>query len=390
MKITDVQAICLCVPYRATIADGCNCVTSRTSVLVKVSTDTDLWGIGEAVTFGGSSLAMRAVVEQQLAPLLIGEDPLNVEFLFQKMQWNNWGGGRFGLVKGGISGIDMALWDILGKAANMPISLLLGRHADRVASYASGGFYAKGKGLDDLKREMDGYLRMGYTAFKMKVGRTLEMVPSILPYMRGGDDTVSFQEDMRRIAAVREAVGPTGRVMIDMNCTWSVEAVLQAAPFFEEQRIFWIEEPVRTDDLAGYIRMKQHLPRVRIAGIENEQGLAKYETFLQSGVLDVVQMNLGWAGGFTHARRIAALAMAHNKPIAPHTFFSAVLHAANIHFAGAFPNALYIESEENENPLRTQLLKTPLEHDDHMNFFVPEGPGLGIELDWDVVETYAV
>ena len=105
--------------------------------------------------------------------------------------------------------------------------------------------------------------------------------------------------------------------------------------------------------------------------------------------LDVVQANLGWSGGFTECRRIAALTMAYNKLFTPHTFFSAVLTAANIHFAASLPNVPFIESEENFNPLRTELLKNPLEHDKEMSYLVPEGPGLGIELNWDVVEKYS-
>ena len=390
MKITNITAYCLSYPYKDFIADGLSCVSGRSSVLVRVDTDTELYGIGEAVTFGGSPKAIQTIIQQQLAPLLMGEDPLQIEYLFQKMQWNNWGCGRYGLIKGGISGIDIALWDLLGKAANLPVARLLGQHKDRVKSYASGGFYAPGKTLDDLKAEMERYLKMGYHAFKIKVGRTMDISQNPLQYARGNDLRYSYDFDLQRISAVREAIGPTGTLMIDMNCTWSVEQVLCAAPFFDSQNIYWIEEPIRSDDLRGYVRIRQFLPKVRVAGIENEQGLSKLEQYLQAGALDVVQMNLGWCGGFTQGSRIAALAMAHHKSIAPHTFFSAILHAANIHFAAANPHTLYIESEENENPFRTVLLKEPLEHDADMCFFVPQKPGLGVAVNWDVVDRYSV
>ena len=389
MKITKIEVFCISYPYKDFIADGLSCVFSRSSVLIRVSTDTEIYGIGEAVTFGGSVYAMKSVILDQLAPLLIGEDPLQIEYLYQKMQWNTWGGGRFGLVKGGISGIDIALWDILGKAANLPVARLLGQHRSKVPSYASGGFYAAGKIIDDLKREAESYVKKGYSAMKMKVGRTLDIDQTPLQYTKGSHLNYSYSEDLKRIMAVRETIGHDIRLMVDMNCTWTQEAILGAIPFFEEQGVFWIEEPIRSDDMEGYARIRHKLQSVRVAGIENEQGLSKLELYLNSGALDVVQMNLGWCGGFTHARRLAAVAMAHHKPIAPHTFFSAVIHAANIHFAAANPHSIYIESEENENPFRTDLLKQPLEHDSAMNFYVPDRPGLGININWDVVEQYS-
>lgn len=392
MKITKVDVYCLAYQYpqNESVWDGLSWARARSSALVKISTDTEIYGIGEAALFAGSYDAMRAIIINQLAPLIIGEDPLQIEYLYQKMQWNTWGCGRYGLIKGGISGIDIALWDILGKAASLPIARLLGQHSDRVASYASGGFYAAGKTVDGLKQEMEKYMRMGYTSFKMKVGRTLELDRNPTHYTLGNELNYTYEKDMQRVAAVRETIGKNGKLMVDMNCTWSPEAVLKAAPFFEEQDIYWIEEPIRSDDLEGYVRVCQGLPKTQVAGIENEQGLSKFELYLNAGALDVVQVNLGWCGGFTQGMRIAAVAMAHNKAVAPHTFMSAVLHTANIHFAAANPHVVSIESEENINPLRTELLKKPLEHDEAMNFYVPDGPGLGIELDWDAVERYSV
>ncbi|MDO4268987.1 MAG: hypothetical protein Q4C73_10985 [Eubacteriales bacterium] len=177
MKITDVKTIRLKYTYPSAIADGCGCCGARTAFLIKVETDTGLYGLGESATFGASLTAMAAIVEEQLKPLLVGEDPSSTGRLWQKMLWNNWAGGRRGLVMGALSGIDIALWDLKGKMAGMPVSRLLGAVNDKVQGYASAGFYAREKSMDDLKREMEGYLDRGYTAFKMKVAAQTKTLP---------------------------------------------------------------------------------------------------------------------------------------------------------------------------------------------------------------------
>lgn len=390
MKITDVKTIQLKYTYPSYIADGCGTCSARSALLVLVETDSELYGIGESATFGGSLSAVADIIEHQLKPLLVGEDPEYIEKLWQKMLWNNWSNGRRGLVMGAVSGIDIALWDLMGKMAHMPVAQLLGKVSDRVQGYASAGFYAPGKSLDDLKREIEGYLERGYTAFKMKIGRTSANVRMPLQFMKNGDFCLSPEEDRKRVELVRNVIGKDCTLMLDMNCTWDIEEVIQAETFFEENKIFMIEEPARSDDIRGYARIASALKKVRVAGIESEQGLMRYREILEAGAADVVQANLGWSGGFSECRKIAALSQAYNKLFTPHTFCSAVLTAANVHFASAQINVPFIESEENANPLRTELLKTPLACDQHMNYLTPQGPGLGIELDWDAVERYRI
>lgn len=388
MKITGISAICLKYPCKTIIADGCTPCLNRMSVLIRIDTDTELYGIGEAATFGGNMQAMKILVEKQLAHLLIGEDPLNIEFLWNKMAWNNWASGRHGMVMGAISGIDIALWDLLGKAANMPLYQLLGANSSKVPTYASAGFYAENKTIDDLKREMEKYRAMGFTAYKMKIGRTKDLVSSPLRYMNGGDHTISFDEDVRRIAAVREAIGPSARLMVDMNCTWDTDSVIANKDLFDAYNIYWVEEPSRNDDAHGYVRIAQALGKTLVAGIESEQGLGRFTELIEMGALDVVQLNIGWSGGITESRKIAAVALAHNKLFAPHTFFSGVLNAANAHFAASLTNVPFIEYELNENPLRTELLKEPLILDSDMQIHLTDKPGLGIDVDWEQVDKY--
>ena len=390
MKITDIQTIQMTYPYTSYIADGCSPCFGRGALLVQVETDEGISGLGECATFGASMSAMADVVERQLKGLLLGKNPLDIEYLWETMVWSNFANGRRGIVMGAISGIDIALWDILGKAANLPLYRLLGANRDRVRGYASGGFYGPEKSVDDLKREMEGYVKRGYSAFKMKIGRRLNSTQTPHRYVRKGDFLYSFEQDMERVRAVRETIGDEGILMLDMNGTWEKDEVLAAEPYFDEYKIYWIEEPIRSDDVDGYREIASALKHTRVAGCEEEQGLTRYRELVEKGALDVVQANLGWSGGFTECRRIAALAQAHHRLFTPHTFFSAVLTAANVHFAASLPNVPFIESEENANPLRTELLREPLQCDEEMNYLVPQKPGLGIELNMDVVNQYRV
>lgn len=390
MKITNIKTLKLHYPYKQWIADGCGSCGARGAFLILIETDTEFTGIGESATFGGAMDAMEAIVETQLKPLLIDEDPLKIEYLHQKMMWNNWANGRKGLVMGAISGIDIALWDLLGKAANLPVCKLLGQVTDKVQGYASAGFYAPGKTLDDLQKEIEGYMDRGFSAFKMKIGRTSNNHKMRLQFMNHGDFYITPEEDKARIELVRRTIGPDHTLMVDMNCTWDFNDVLSSKEFFTKNNIFMIEEPIRSDNTEGYIRLTKELGNIKVAGIESEQSISRFAELIALDAMDVVQASLGWSGGFSGCRNIASTAHAFHKLYTPHSFFSAVMTAANIQLAASQVNIPFIEAEENENPLRTDLLKEPLETDEHMNYFVTDKPGLGIELDWDIVEKYAM
>ena len=224
----------------------------------------------------------------------------------------------------------------------------------------------------------------------MKIGRTANNHKMRLQFMNNGDFYLTPEEDRARIALVRRTIGPDKILMVDMNCTWDMNDVLEAKDFFKENNIFMVEEPIRSDDIAGYKRLTKEMGSIRVAGIESEQSLSRFGELIAQDAMDVVQASLGWAGGFTVCKNIATLAHAFDKLYTPHSFFSAVMTAANIQLAASQVNIPFIEAEENENPLRTELLKEPIEADAHMNYYVTDKPGLGVELDWDVVEKYAV
>jgi L-alanine-DL-glutamate epimerase-like enolase superfamily enzyme len=385
MKIVDIRTIPLSYrcdpPYGS--AGGMQAV--RGGLLVEIDTDTGISGVGEAGVGGGST---RHVVETQLRPMLIGEDPLLIEALWQKMFARTRQFGRRGVVMNALSGIDIALWDIAGKVAKLPLYRLLGACRDRVEAYASGGFYQEGKSIDDLAGEAEGYRARGFTGMKMKIGRN----PSTGTHLRHlvGNARlceVEPEEDIARVAAVRRALGPKAKLMVDVNCAWSPALAIEIGRELEPHKLTWIEEPVATDDIDGSARVAA-APATPIAGYETEIGLYGFRELITRGAVDIVQPDLAWSGGFSECRRIAALAQAYHLMVAPHAFASAVTLAASLHFAASIPNGLLLEFDQNPNGLRDELLTEPIAIDADGMIRLPERPGLGIELDRVAVERY--
>jgi D-arabinonate dehydratase len=385
MKIVDIRTIPLSYRCDPPYGSAGGMQARRGSLLVEIETDERVIGIGEAGVGGGVT---RDVIERVLEPMLIGEDPLLIEALWQKMFARTRQYGRRGVVVNAISGIDIALWDIAGKVAKLPLYRLLGGCRDRVEAYASGGFYQEGKGVDDLAAEAESYRARGFTGMKMKVGRN----PSTQTHLRHlADDAqlceVEPEEDIARVAAVRRALGPRAKLMLDVNCAWSPSLAIEMGRALEPYKPYWIEEPVATDDINGSARVAEALA-TPIAGYETEIGLYGFRELITRGAVDIVQPDLAWAGGFSECRRIAALAQAHHLMVAPHAFAGAVLLAASLHFIAAIPNGLALEFDQNPNALRDELLKEPIHIDSGGMVKLPERPGLGIELDRSAVERY--
>jgi L-alanine-DL-glutamate epimerase-like enolase superfamily enzyme len=385
MKIAAIRTIALSAPVDPPYASASGVQSRRGGLLVEVETDTGIVGIGEAGLGGG---ATATVIEKDLAPMLVGEDPLMIEGLWQKMFARTRQYGRRGIVMQGISGIDIALWDIAGKVAKLPVYQLLGACRDRVEAYASGGFYQEGKSAADLAGEAEGYRARGFRGMKMKVGRN----PSTQTHLRElignkGFCEVDPGEDLARVAAVRRALGPHAKLMVDVNCAWSPAFAIEMGRAMEPYNLYWIEEPVATDDIEGSARVADALA-TPIAGYETEIGLYAFRELISRGAVDIVQLDIAWSGGFSEGRRIAAYAGAHHRMVAPHAFAGAVLLVASLHFAAAIPNGLVLEWDQNPNAIRDELLKEPLRLESDGTVKLPERPGLGIELDRGAVERY--
>src|ERR1700681_582587 len=214
MRITDIRTIALAYKCEPPYASASGVQARRGALLVEVETDDGIVGISEAGPGGGVT---ATCIEKDLKPLLLGEDPLMIEALWQKMAVRTRQYGRRGIVMNAISGIDIALWDIAGKVAKLPVYKLLGACRDRVEAYASGGFYQEGKSASDLAGEAEGYRARGFKGMKMKIGRN----PSTQTHLRELIGNAQFcevepEEDLARVAAVRQALGPRVKLMVDV------------------------------------------------------------------------------------------------------------------------------------------------------------------------------
>ena len=385
MKITDIRTIALSCKCEPPYASASGVQARRGALLVEIETDDGTTGIGEAGPGGGVT---ATCIEKDLKPLLVGEDPLMIEGLWQKMAVRTRQYGRRGIVMNAISGIDIALWDIAGKVAKLPVYQLLGACRDRVEAYASGGFYEEGKGTDGIAAEAEGYRARGFKGMKMKIGRN----PSTQTHLRHLAANsrlceVEPEEDIARVAAVRRALGPRSKLMVDVNCAWSPAMAIEMGRAFEPHNLYWIEEPVATDDIDGSAQVAAALA-TPIAGYETEIGLYGFRELIARNAVDIVQTDLAWTGGFSECRRIAAYAQAHHRMVAPHAFAGAVLLAASLHFVASIPNGLIVEFDQNPNGLRDELLKEPIQAEKDGTIRLSERPGLGIELDPAAVERF--
>jgi len=388
VAIKPIPIIWECKP----VSDALSTSKTRKALLVKITTDRGLTGMGEAFLYGCSLSGATRMLSEQFSPLLVNEDPLHIDDLWQKMFWNSIACGRRGIILGLMSGIDIALWDIKAQADGVPVAKALGTgiHSDRIASYASGGFYAPAKGLDGLQAETESYLEKGYQAMKMKVGRNPGRADSPLRYMANQENGVSEEEDLRRIAMVRSTLGPDKPLMIDANASYSAKTVISLIPQWEKLGVSWVEEPLRFEDHQGLSDVRKAMrPPLQIAGFETEQQEENFASLLRDGCVDVVQADIGWAGGFTGTLKIAKLAEAYGKKFSLHSFGSAVHFAASLHLASALPNTEMIESEENVNKLRSGISQ-PFLTDETMHFFVPDTPGLGMQWNWNAIESLGV
>jgi len=387
MKIKDIRTIALAYKCDPPYASASGVQARRGALLVEVEADDGTIGIGEAGPGGGVT---ATCVEKDLKPLLIGEDPLMIEGLWQKMAVRTRQYGRRGIVMNAISGIDIALWDIAGKVAKLPVYKLLGACRDRVEAYASGGFYQEGKGVDGIAAEAEGYRARGFKGMKMKIGRN----PSTGTHLRQVTGQAEFcevdpSEDLARIAAVRKALGPRAKLMVDVNCAWSPAFAIEMGREMAPYKLYWIEEPVHTDDIDGSARVADALDTA-IAGYETELSLSGFRELIQRGAVDIVQPDIAWTGGFSEGKRIAAFAQAHHRMVAPHAFGSGVLLMASLHYAASIPNGLVLEWDQNPNGLRTELLKHEWKLESDSTVKLPERPGLGVELDPAVLDRYRV
>ena len=380
MKITDVRVHVLRSALPQPFAFSQGWVSSRGATLVEVETDEGVTGWGEALCQGLQPPEIAgAVVSGALKPLLVGADPLEPEVLWHRMYHQTRDFGQKGAVIGAISGIDIALWDIAGKVRREPVARLLGgMFRTRVEAYATGFYRLKGPGeARRLAQEAETHVAAGFRALKIKLGF-------------GIDDDLAVMRAVRQVAAKQE-------VMIDVNHAYSVADAIRLGRSLEDMgwRLRWYEEPVVQEDLEGYAEVRRALA-TPIAGGENEYTGFGFKTLLAHRAIDVAQPDLCIAGGFTGCRHIVALAHAHGVQVNPHVWASAVGQAASLQLIAAipvanhalFPSEVLLEFDTSSHPFREQLTDAPLRQREGW-VEIPQKPGLGIEIDRDVIKRFS-
>jgi L-alanine-DL-glutamate epimerase-like enolase superfamily enzyme len=388
MRIRDIRTIPLKYTLPKPLYDATFAIAETLSLLVEVETDDGLIGLGEAAHLGGPLRSTQAVIDGELRDHLLGEDPRDIERLWEQMYQRSYKHARGGILIAAMSGIDIALWDLRGKMAGMPLWRLLGGYRRRVPAYAGPGLYAEGKGIKELCQEMEGYAKAGFRAVKMKVGRNSDIEGSPLRVMsHRGICEVPLSEDLARVRAVRDTIGPDVRLMVDANGGWDVPTAVKMARAMEPLDIYWLEEPVWPDDLAGSAEVASKIP-MPVAGYETgTYGKIGVRDYIAAKAVHFVQFDVAWAGGLTDCLKAAHLAQVWNLPFAPHIFGSAVAVAASVHLLGALPNASMAEASMRPQPFRNELVKQPIVVENGC-IELPERPGLGIELDYRAVEKY--
>jgi L-alanine-DL-glutamate epimerase-like enolase superfamily enzyme len=388
--ITDVTTIKLRFPMQIAMADAIHYMPERPTLLVQVHTDEGIVGLGEAASYGGYLESTEALVTGELRHTIVGEDPFRVERLWQMMATRAHQRGRRGMLMMALSGVDIALWDIIGQATHTPLYRLLGGYRDSLPAYASAGFYAQDKDSAALAEEVGGYAERGFRCVKIKVGRQPDALMNPLKDMQASDyATVSFEEDVERVRAARAAIGPGVKLAIDANNAWTPSLALAFMSEVEDQDIYWLEEPVATEDLEGSAMVAERLT-TPVAGYETETGLPGFRAMMAARAVDIVQPDVIWSGGITESRKIAAVAQAYGLPVIPHVFSSAVSSIANMHFIASIPNGSWLEFDQNPNALRSDLFEQPITVDADGNVSLPDRPGLGVTLNMDTVERYRV
>jgi L-alanine-DL-glutamate epimerase-like enolase superfamily enzyme len=386
VKITAVRASWLRAiipPERQHVSDfGRN--DSFNTCLVEIDTDAGLTGLGEAKVGAGNLGNYAAVVEtirSELAPQLVGRDPRDIARLWEAM-YN--GGrahyveregrtfpiiGRRGVTISAISGVDIALWDLLGKSLDQPLWRLLGgRFRDKVPAYASGGWAPVGA----IGKQLRQYVERGHRAVKMRVGLQDRSV----------DDSAA------RVREVRETLGREIGIMVDAHGTWSVRDAQRFARKVVDCDLAWLEEPVSADNVAGQaeVRASTDIP---IASGESEQTRFAFRDLIAARAVDVLQPDVAIAGGLTETLRICALAAAHGLTVAPHLWGSAILFASGLHLAIATPCVTLLELTRGDNPLLNDLVEEPFDLRDGF-VHASDRPGLGVTLNREFARSITV
>lgn len=380
MKIKDVITHVIIADLETPFRFSQGYVYKRSSVIVEVIGADGTSGFGECMCHGQQPPQLAAAfIEHFYKGLVIGENSLDAEVLWERLYNKARPFGQQGIAVNALSGLDIALWDLNGKELGQPVSRLLGgRFRERVSAYAT-GFYRKADGVypEDAVKEALGYVKAGFKGMKLKVG--------FLP-----------EADIAYIRAVRKAVGPDILLMADFNYAYNPSVARRIIMELEPERLHFFEELITPEDIKGYKSLRNLTPSYIAAG-ECVFGKIAFKDWLEAGALDIYQPDLCSGGGFTECKKIAALAQAHNAMLIPHVWGSGVGLAASLQFIANLactpmadePVEPLLEYDQSSHPFRLDLIYDGLEFVNG-DMLIPDRPGIGVEVNRSILEQYRV
>jgi L-alanine-DL-glutamate epimerase-like enolase superfamily enzyme len=362
MKIVSVGAVALSIDLRdRAVTLGVGTAIKKDTVIVRVETEDGIVGYGEAHHALAPTIVAE-LVNSSLAPLVVGEDALAVEHVWDKLYFaqGRTHGPGWAIWKA-ISGIDIALWDARGKALGLPVWALLGGKKRRIRAYA-GGISLNYQAPESLAEEAQGYVEQGFTAVKLRLGDTVE-------------------NDLARVRHVRKVLGDGVDIMTDVNTKYGFQQMLRLTPGLEDCNVFWIEEPFPPDAVRDYALLA---PRTRVPLAAGENHFLRYQArqLLEGDAVQILQPDPSKAGGVTETKKIADLAAAYRRPFAPHTSMSGLNMSVCLSLLTVCSNALIYEADVSPlNPFRDELVdRVPrVDREGFVEAF--DGPGLGLEVD---------
>ena len=378
MKIKDVKVHVIQAPLEEKFCFSQGWVTCRSSVIVEVICDNGIHGFGECLCHGQQPPQVaQAFIENCFRPLMIGRSAFDVEVLWEELYNRSRPFGQQGAAVNALSGVDIALWDAMGKEVNQPVSNLIGgKFRDKVKAYAT-GFYRKENGVypEDAIKEAMGYLEKGFQGMKLKTG-------------------FGAREDIRYIRALRQAVGEDTLLMADFNCAYNASVARRIVMELADVKLEFFEELLAPEDIGGYQSLRNLTPSYIAAG-ENIFGKIAYKEWLKAGALDIYQPDLCSSGGYTECKKIAALTQAWNVMLIPHVWGSGIGLAASLQFIATLPSAPLsmttqepmLEYDQSSHPFRLDLIYDGVVFENGW-VQVPQGPGNGVEVNHKILEKY--
>ncbi len=378
IKITDIRVTLLSYRLKPeelwADGDDNSIIWQTSSVITEVFTDSGITGIGGSSRYNGPE-EMKEYTEKVIKPFLIGKNPFDVEILT--------GGIAGGGARGAWAGVDVALWDIIGKAKGLPLYKILAVDTEPMTHlrvYASGGEFTwrKDSGFTDIGPESHikqalNHKKEGYTAFKFRMGGGF------------GSLGITMKDYIPHLYKLREAVGPDFDLIQEANTRWTVEQCLEICPVLEELKFLWFEEPTKRviDD---YLKIKKALPTVKISGGEGRNNRYQLAEWIDSGAYDIIQSGCDDAG-MTENWHIARMANTRRKLFTGHNWQDGLITIANAHLLAALPNRFLLETNMTANPLKEGLFREKVAvKNGYLD--IPDKPGLGVELIDNLAERY--